>query len=87
MLFSCLSEYTAEDMKPFYANLKKEFDEEAVNKMGLNFSVASYGAAVTAGNTVFSLAQNTKRLHKLALPTEKPKKVSCYTIVFKSICI
>ncbi len=64
------------DVDSFLASAKCDFKEDAINKMNLNFSVPSCGAALTTGGVFFTLSYDTKQLHKLTLPEEAPKKVS-----------
>ena len=64
------------DVDSFLASAKCDLKEDAINKMNLNFSVPSCGAALTTGGVFFTLSYDTKQLHKLTLPEEAPKKVS-----------
>ncbi|XP_033633066.1 cilia- and flagella-associated protein 43-like isoform X1 [Asterias rubens] len=66
----------AQDVDSFLASAKCDLKEGAINKMNLNFSVPSCGAALTTGGVFFTLSYDTKQLHKLTLPEEAPKKAN-----------
>ena len=58
-----------------FASLKADIKEESINKIVFNYTSPSYGACLTAPNTLYSLAQDNKKLQRLIVPKEKPKKV------------
>ena len=64
------------DIKSKHQSLKCDFRQAVVNRLAFNFAVPSFGAAVTEGNIAFFLAQNSKDIHKVALPNQAPKKVT-----------
>ena len=51
------------------------FKDDAINKMTFNLSVPSYSAALTSGGVLYTLAEESKNLLQIVLPTEAPKKV------------
>lgn len=63
------------DVRIKHASLKCDFKQDIIDRMVFNFNNPSCGAAVMEGNVAFFLAQNSKMLHKVTLPTEPPKKV------------
>ncbi|XP_074642124.1 cilia- and flagella-associated protein 43-like isoform X2 [Tubulanus polymorphus] len=67
-----LSDSTVQD--PPHSNLKCTLNEEVIKKIVFNFKYPSYGAALTAGNTLYTLAQKTKQLHKIIVPKDPPRK-------------
>ncbi|XP_022080756.1 cilia- and flagella-associated protein 43-like [Acanthaster planci] len=65
-----------QDIDNFLASAKCDFKEDSIQKMNLNFSVPCIGAALTTGNVFYTIAYDTKQLHKLVLPEEAPKKAN-----------
>lgn len=61
-------------MRIKHASLKGDFKQEIIDRMMFNFMTPSFGAAIMEGNAAFFLAQTTKEIHKIMLPTEPPKK-------------
>lgn len=58
-----------------YASLKANIQEEAINKMVFNYASPSYGACLSSPDVLYSLAQDSKKMQRLIIPKEKPKKV------------
>ena len=64
------------DITSKHKSLKCDLKQEVIDRLAFNFAMPSFGAAVTDGNIAFFLAQNSKQLHKIALPRQPPKKAS-----------
>lgn len=62
-------------IESYYASLKGDIQEEAINKIVFNYASPSYGACLVSDDILYSLAQDNKKLQKLIVPKEKPKKV------------
>ncbi|XP_077865529.1 LOW QUALITY PROTEIN: cilia- and flagella-associated protein 43-like [Saccoglossus kowalevskii] len=58
----------------YYNSLKRDLKDEVINRMNLNFAIPSYGAAVAPGEIIYALSYNHKKLSKIQLPDEPPKK-------------
>ncbi|ELU02415.1 hypothetical protein CAPTEDRAFT_160880 [Capitella teleta] len=69
-----LPHHLATDVRIKHASLKGDFKQEIIDRMMFNFITPSFGAAIMEGNAAFFLAQTTKEIHKIMLPTEPPKK-------------
>lgn len=63
------------DLRPNCNSLKYDFKDGAIQKVSLKLAVPSYGAAITEGRTVYTLAQNNRKVHQhsLPVPEELPK--------------
>ncbi|XP_013386289.1 cilia- and flagella-associated protein 43 isoform X2 [Lingula anatina] len=62
------------DFKLAHASLKKNFRDDAINKMVLTLTVPSYGAAITNGGVMYTISQTNKMIHKMILPEERPPR-------------
>ncbi|XP_070541265.1 cilia- and flagella-associated protein 43-like isoform X2 [Ptychodera flava] len=63
----------------YHVSLKCDLKDEVINRMNLNFAVPSYGAAVGPGEIIYAISYNHKRLCKIQLPDEPPKKMESPT--------
>ncbi|XP_077991965.1 cilia- and flagella-associated protein 43-like [Glandiceps talaboti] len=58
----------------YFVSLKRDLKDEIINRMNLNFAIPSYGAAVGPDKLIYAISYNHKRLCKIQLPDEPPKK-------------
>lgn len=66
-------------------SLKYDFKDKSIKKVTVHFAVPSFGGAIAEANTVYTMAQNNKRIHQHTLPTldELPTKVNgAYVLIF-----
>jgi len=62
------------DVEKHYSSLKADIQDEAINKIVFNYASPSYGACLIGPDVLYSLAQDSKKLQRLIIPKEKPKK-------------
>ena len=72
-------------IESYYASLKANIEDEAINKIVFNYASPSYGACLIGPDILYSLAQDSKKMQKLIVPKEKPKKVCCVLFVLKTL--
>ena len=61
-----------------YASLKADIQDEAINKIVFNYASPSFGACLAGPDILLSLAQDNKKMQKIIVPKEKPKKVGYF---------
>ncbi|XP_033756153.1 cilia- and flagella-associated protein 43-like [Pecten maximus] len=67
-----LSDEVVGDLKKNVNSLKYDFKDASIKKLSMTFSTPSYGAAIGENQTVYTMAQNSRRIHQLSLPAETP---------------
>ncbi|CAD5121750.1 DgyrCDS10227 [Dimorphilus gyrociliatus] len=58
----------------YYQDLRCQFDSNKISLLKFNFNPPIYGLALVDPNTIFGIDQATKKLMKMKLPDEPPKK-------------
>lgn len=66
-------------------SLKYDFKDESIHKMVLAFESPCFGAAIGDSNTVYTLAQNNKKIHQISLPDEPAPKVTSRSPIYFDI--
>ena len=61
-----------------YASLKADIQDEAINKIVFNYASPSFGACLAVPDILLSFAQDNKKMQKIIVPKEKPKKVGYF---------
>lgn len=61
------------DLKKNVNSLKYDFKDKSVNKLTMTFATPCYGAAIAENQTVYTMAQNSKKIHQISLPSETPE--------------
>lgn len=74
-IFPLYSLHFVSDLRYNCNSLKYDFKDKSVKKVSLMLAVPSYGAALSEGNTMYTIAQNNKLVqqHTLPNPEELPK--------------
>ncbi|XP_060599927.1 cilia- and flagella-associated protein 43-like [Ruditapes philippinarum] len=70
-----VSDDVMRDLRYNCNSLKYDFKDKSIKKVSVKLAVPSYGAAISEGNTMFTMAQNNKAVqqHTLPSPEELPK--------------
>lgn len=70
-----VSEDVMRDLRFNCNSLKYDFKDKSIKKVSLRLGVPSYGAAISEGSTMYTMAQNNKAVqqHTLPSPEELPK--------------
>ena len=63
------------DPKSYHASLKCDFDDGTIRRIVYNFSSPSHSVCAIPDGYAMALTHKTKKLHKLPLPNDPPKKV------------
>ncbi|XP_021355562.1 cilia- and flagella-associated protein 43-like isoform X2 [Mizuhopecten yessoensis] len=68
-----ISEAVVADLKKNVHSLKYDFKDDSIKKLTMTFSTPSYGAAIGENQIVYTMAQNSKKIHQINLPAETPE--------------
>ncbi|XP_053407637.1 cilia- and flagella-associated protein 43-like isoform X4 [Mercenaria mercenaria] len=70
-----VSDDVMRDLRYNCNSLKYDFKDKSIKKVSVKLAVPSYGAAISEGNTMFTMAQNNKAVQQHTLPRleELPK--------------
>lgn len=63
---------STEDLKKNVNSLKYDFKDSSIKKLTMNFSTPSYGVAIGENQIVYTMAQNSRKIHQISLPSETP---------------
>ena len=63
------------DPKSYHGSLKCDFDDKTIRRIVYNFGSPSHGVCAIPEGYAMALSHKTKKLHKLPLPNDPPKKV------------